>query len=329
MIKAGQKAVSAGVTAGGIFAHAAIKSAIAYQRTPGRNESPKTKGQLAIADEVEVDEEPEEPRSVRIIRVIDNSVPGSIPPPELVEVGTQTDPIQILSSSGVSSLAGSEFSISRSATPSLESLPESSTVTGIFASYLSSTLQLTSNIAATTSEYVLGKDRTLALRGIDPIEAYKPTEPVDGTVTYLNVGGSLFATTLETLQAAPTTSLLYEFFIDPEKRETLTLRSGAFFVDRDGTHFSHILNYLRGIPTHATITNTQHLRSLLVEAQYYRLDELAVEIDEQVRELELREADLGQLLNKVGQRIAKDKWRWVTAANAVVIIAVTVGLILY
>ena len=58
----------------------------------------------------------------------------------------------------------------------------------------------------------------------------------------LNVGGNIYQTSLETLTKHPE-SLLAEMF---SARFNLKQGSdGCYFVDRDGTHFRHILNYLR------------------------------------------------------------------------------------
>ena len=49
---------------------------------------------------------------------------------------------------------------------------------------------------------------------------------------------------------------------------------GSYFIDRDGTHFADILNYLRDgyivVPS-----NSDHLQKLLIESKYYLLDGLS------------------------------------------------------
>mmetsp|Transcript_15768 Transcript_15768/g.17523 ORF Transcript_15768/g.17523 Transcript_15768/m.17523 type:complete len:344 (+) Transcript_15768:72-1103(+) len=86
----------------------------------------------------------------------------------------------------------------------------------------------------------------------------------------LNVGGSKFHTTVYTLTRHPE-SLLYAMFkgtfpVEPNE-------DGEYFVDRDGTHFGYMLNYLRDgdldLPH-----NEFELRQIEREARYYGLPEL-------------------------------------------------------
>jgi hypothetical protein len=46
---------------------------------------------------------------------------------------------------------------------------------------------------------------------------------------------------------------------------------GAYFIDRDGTHFRHVLNYLRGCFDPETLGSAAARRELLVEADFYNL----------------------------------------------------------
>ena len=62
-----------------------------------------------------------------------------------------------------------------------------------------------------------------------------------GRVIRLNVGGQLFCTTLDTLRAEE--SMLSSMF---SGRFEIRSQLDGVFIDRDGTHFRHILNYLRG-----------------------------------------------------------------------------------
>ena len=56
---------------------------------------------------------------------------------------------------------------------------------------------------------------------------------------------------------------------------------GTIFIDRDGTHFRHILNYLRdgGIKLDALPRNRQVLRELRNEAVFYQLHGLVQQIE--------------------------------------------------
>ncbi|XP_062113594.1 FH protein interacting protein FIP2-like [Humulus lupulus] len=84
----------------------------------------------------------------------------------------------------------------------------------------------------------------------------------------LNIGGKKFYTTIDTLTQREPHSMLAAMFSgrhtvcqDPEK--------GFVFVDRDGKHFRHILNWLRdgAVPT---LKDSQY-SELLREAEYYQL----------------------------------------------------------
>ena len=92
----------------------------------------------------------------------------------------------------------------------------------------------------------------------------------------LNVGGHYFTTSLQTLTKDPNSMLAAMF---SGKFDTKPAEDGAFFIDRDGTHFRFILNYLRTgkltLPEGATFTE-----ELKEEAEFYQiqgiLDELNV-----------------------------------------------------
>jgi hypothetical protein len=58
----------------------------------------------------------------------------------------------------------------------------------------------------------------------------------------LNIGGKLYATTLETLRK-DSNSMLYAMFSGLYK--VTKDGNGAYFIDRDGKYFRYILNYLR------------------------------------------------------------------------------------
>ncbi|XP_008240560.1 PREDICTED: FH protein interacting protein FIP2 isoform X4 [Prunus mume] len=88
----------------------------------------------------------------------------------------------------------------------------------------------------------------------------------------LNIGGKKFCTTIDTLTQREPDSMLAAMFSgrhtlcqDPEK--------GYVFVDRDGEHFRHILNWLRDgvVPTLKDSKYTELLR----EAEYYQLLDLS------------------------------------------------------
>ena len=90
-------------------------------------------------------------------------------------------------------------------------------------------------------------------------------------VVTINVGGHIFNTTIGTLTRFPDTMLGTMFF----NHHALTQdTNGAYFIDRDGTHFREILNFLRG-STASTYEMLEQrlspgaLEELKVEADYY------------------------------------------------------------
>ncbi|ORY91280.1 BTB/POZ protein [Syncephalastrum racemosum] len=88
----------------------------------------------------------------------------------------------------------------------------------------------------------------------------------------LNVGGSIFETSLTTLRRDET-SLLATMFsgrhaLEPEA-------DGSYFIDRDPLHFRHVLNYLRDLRLSSSLLQDKKLcQELLQEAKYYRIDDL-------------------------------------------------------
>nr|XP_058947240.1 uncharacterized protein LOC131775167 [Pocillopora verrucosa] len=90
----------------------------------------------------------------------------------------------------------------------------------------------------------------------------------------LNVGGHRFTTSLQTLTKDPNSMLAAMF---SGKFEMKPADDGAFFIDRDGTHFRFILNYLRSgeliLPEGATF-----LKELKAEAKFYQIQGILDEL---------------------------------------------------
>jgi len=85
-------------------------------------------------------------------------------------------------------------------------------------------------------------------------------------VIKLNVGGQIFVTSLETLTVDKNSSFC-KILEKPVKLDD------AVFIDRDGTHFRHILNFLRSGVLNIKSDITLH-NELLVEADYYQIQGL-------------------------------------------------------
>ena len=96
-----------------------------------------------------------------------------------------------------------------------------------------------------------------------------------GPSMILDVGGVRFSTSRSTLTKYPE-SMLGIMFSGRHDLETMQCKDGSFFIDRDGTHFRHILNYLRdgeevvdSFPRSPDV-----LLELFHEAKFYQLDGL-------------------------------------------------------
>eukprot|EP01114_Cavostelium_apophysatum_P013315 TRINITY_DN3196_c0_g1_i1.p1 TRINITY_DN3196_c0_g1~~TRINITY_DN3196_c0_g1_i1.p1 ORF type:complete len:275 (-),score=22.43 TRINITY_DN3196_c0_g1_i1:292-1026(-) len=92
----------------------------------------------------------------------------------------------------------------------------------------------------------------------------------------LNVGGHLFSASVTTL-TKDSESMLYAMFSGkfPIKEQ----EDGSVFIDRDGTHFRHVLNFLRGsfqIPSNVDI-----IKELLEESEFYQIKTLSALLRDQ------------------------------------------------
>jgi hypothetical protein len=83
----------------------------------------------------------------------------------------------------------------------------------------------------------------------------------------LNVGGTKFTTSIETLQEDKTSMLCAMFSGKYQIQED---NKGRYFIDRDATHFPKILNFLR-TGTLVTPLSNKEIKELMLEAEYYNL----------------------------------------------------------
>ena len=83
----------------------------------------------------------------------------------------------------------------------------------------------------------------------------------------LNVGGQYFTTSVQTL-AKDKGSMLHAMFSG--RFDTKPAEDGSYFIDRDGTHFRYILNYLR--TGYLLILDDKLIRKeILEEAAFYQI----------------------------------------------------------
>jgi len=87
----------------------------------------------------------------------------------------------------------------------------------------------------------------------------------------LDVGGTVFATTMSTLTSAPNTFFAAmfsgRFLVKPTE-------DGAYFVDRDPLVFRYILNYLRGETPNVALLSKIELEQLRADASFYHVEGL-------------------------------------------------------
>ena len=139
----------------------------------------------------------------------------------------------------------------------------------------------------------------------------------------LNVGGQYFTTRVQTLRKDPNSMLAAMF---SGKFDTKPSEDGSFFIDRDGTHFRFILNYLRDgeliLPEGATF-----LKELRKEAEFYQiqgiLDELnppllpqPTKLEESMILISLRnENDRHRLRSWLPKDLREGEWRLLFRAS--------------
>ena len=95
------------------------------------------------------------------------------------------------------------------------------------------------------------------------------------SIIKLNIGGQRFATTLPTISKFPDSMLAVMFsgrFAAPVLDE-----DGYYFIDRDGSHFRYILNFLRD-GTVVLPDDTRVRKEILKEAIYFQLPQLVKDI---------------------------------------------------
>jgi hypothetical protein len=95
-------------------------------------------------------------------------------------------------------------------------------------------------------------------------------------VVRLSVGGALFETSIDTLCRDPNSMLAVMF----SGRHTTTKDDdGRYFIDRDGTHFRYILNYLRDGNTYLPADNQQLMDELYEEVCFYGIEPLMLKLE--------------------------------------------------
>ena len=110
----------------------------------------------------------------------------------------------------------------------------------------------------------------------------------NGPRIVLDVGGTHYSTSRSTLTKYPE-SMLGVMFSGRHDLETMQCKDGSFFIDRDGTHFRHILNYLRDGEevVESFPRSPDGLSELIREAKFYQLDGLTALLKPILQEIDV------------------------------------------
>lgn len=96
-------------------------------------------------------------------------------------------------------------------------------------------------------------------------------------VVSLNVGGKKFTTYYDTLKQS---TYFQQLMSDGQASGAIIIKNDDgqidYFIDRDGRLFEDVLNYLRSLKVCAI--DREHLEKLLVEASFFKLDEMASKV---------------------------------------------------
>ncbi|KAI8838476.1 hypothetical protein BJ741DRAFT_601187 [Chytriomyces cf. hyalinus JEL632] len=178
-------------------------------------------------------------------------------------------------------------------------------------------------VVTASSTYFLGKETTEILLGptdpntsalnkdLTPEEAFIERTTLEiraqfeaSPIRSFCVGGVFVATSLRTLLRARGSKLHKWFSPIEEKSKNLDsaivkewikdgvmMRDGTFFIDREGTHFKHVINHLRGLALSPLLDSRVVLEELRREALFYGIVPLIVEIDERLLSIDTIEEE--------------------------------------
>eukprot|EP00618_Florenciella_parvula_P019420 CAMPEP_0119493326 /NCGR_PEP_ID=MMETSP1344-20130328/17607_1 /TAXON_ID=236787 /ORGANISM="Florenciella parvula, Strain CCMP2471" /LENGTH=208 /DNA_ID=CAMNT_0007528741 /DNA_START=58 /DNA_END=684 /DNA_ORIENTATION=- len=120
---------------------------------------------------------------------------------------------------------------------------------------------------------------------------------------HLNVGGTRYITTDSTLLQCPESMLAAMFsgrFPVPTDAE------GAVFIDRDGSRFRHVLNWLRS-GTVPSFDSVWRYEEVLEEASYYALQDLETLILEKIEALQEEQARQQKEQEEIKQKLSQQQ----------------------
>ena len=102
----------------------------------------------------------------------------------------------------------------------------------------------------------------------------KQSHKFDSTKVLVDVGGSHFSTRLSTLTSGAAEGSMLSAMFSGRHALDQDEKDGSYFIDRDGTYFALVLNYLRDPSDFEDPKSDDVRRALEKEAQYYQIESL-------------------------------------------------------
>jgi hypothetical protein len=117
----------------------------------------------------------------------------------------------------------------------------------------------------------------------DEIAHMEEVNKIQESKVKLDIGGQIHTTSLQTLRRDPDSMLAAMF---SGRHELHQEADGSYFVDRDGTYFRYVLNFLRDgtIETGTLPSKVYALREILREAKYFQLSGLVQFLEDIIHE---------------------------------------------
>lgn len=114
-----------------------------------------------------------------------------------------------------------------------------------------------------------------SLQTLNETTSQEENPTINMEIISLNVGGTIYSTSLSTLQTYPH-SMLGSMFSG--RFECTRDKNGNYFIDRDGNLFRYVLNFLRN-STLEVPDNFIEMRALRKEAEFYQIEPLIEAIE--------------------------------------------------
>ena len=124
-------------------------------------------------------------------------------------------------------------------------------------------------------------------------------------IVHMDVGGHRFTTTRKTLCSIPN-SALEAIFSGRHENAAHRTKDGTYVIDRDGSQFQHILNFLRAGAVVSLPREKADQDALAIEADFYGLDDL-------VHAIRMPKIDISEFLSEEVLRIWHEEEKLRTA----------------